>query len=105
MAASGQIRELKCYYDSRKTEFHSVVVFGRDVCGFPQTVHGGLTAAIIDETFGGLMVSLWRGGKLGLNPPGYTARLEVRRGACVKGGVCGEKVRAACKRVTVAARG
>ena len=47
------------------------------MCGFPQTVHGGLTAAIVDETLGGLCVSLWRSGALGFRPPAYTARLEV----------------------------
>ena len=47
------------------------------MCGFPQTVHGGLTAALVDETFGGLSVSIWRAGKLGFRPPAYTARLEV----------------------------
>lgn len=47
------------------------------MCGHPQTVHGGLTAAIIDETFGGLAVSVWLQGKLGVISPPYTARLEV----------------------------
>lgn len=47
------------------------------MCGFPATVHGGLTAAIVDETFGGLAVAVWRQGKLGFRPPAYTARLEV----------------------------
>ena len=31
---------------------------GREVCGFPRIVHGGLTAAIIDESFGGLLFAL-----------------------------------------------
>ena len=30
----------------------------REVCGFPRVVHGGLTAAIIDESFGGLLFAL-----------------------------------------------
>lgn len=47
------------------------------MCGFPQTVHGGLTAALVDETLGGLAVALWRSGQLGFRPPAYTARLEV----------------------------
>lgn len=63
----------------------------RDVCGYPQTVHGGLTAAIVDETLGGLGVCMWRSGALGFRPPAYTARLEVdykkvrrgRRRACI----------------------
>ncbi|KAG2439859.1 hypothetical protein HYH02_010491 [Chlamydomonas schloesseri] len=49
----------------------------REVCGFPQTVHGGLTAAVVDETLGGLAVALWRAGQLGFRPPAYTARLDV----------------------------
>ena len=77
MIQSGQIVELRCFYDHEEKEFHSVVQLGRDVCGFPQTVHGGLTAAIMDETLGGLGVSLWRSGALGFRPPAYTARLEV----------------------------
>ena len=74
---SGQILELRCFYDQSEKRFHSVVVLGKDVCGFPQTVHGGLTAAIIDETLGGLGLGLWRAGVLGFRPPAYTARLEV----------------------------
>ncbi|KAG1665542.1 hypothetical protein FOA52_000688 [Chlamydomonas sp. UWO 241] len=77
MAASGQIREFRCFYNRDECSFHSVVALGRDVCGFPQTVHGGLTAAIVDETLGGLGVCVWRAGALGFRPPAYTARLEL----------------------------
>ncbi len=49
----------------------------REVCGYPYTVHGGLTAAIVDETFGGLMFNIWRSGDLGFSLPAVTARLEV----------------------------
>ncbi|KAL6752161.1 HotDog domain-containing protein [Haematococcus lacustris] len=77
MTSSNQIHEFRCFYDKKAKQFHSVVQLGKDVCGFPQTVHGGLTAAIIDETFGGLGVCLWKTGALGVRPPAYTARLEV----------------------------
>ncbi|GAX80770.1 hypothetical protein CEUSTIGMA_g8205.t1 [Chlamydomonas eustigma] len=77
MIQSGQILEFRCFYEPTEKRFHSVVQLGRDVCGFPQTVHGGLTAAIMDETFGGLGVCLWKSGALGFRPPAYTARLEV----------------------------
>ncbi|KAG2453867.1 hypothetical protein HYH02_002074 [Chlamydomonas schloesseri] len=77
MVVSGQIKELRCFYDTRKQMFYSVVELGKEVCGFPQTVHGGLTAALVDETLGGLAVALWRAGQLGFRPPAYTARLEV----------------------------
>lgn len=77
MVVSGQIKELRCFYDNQKRVFYSVVELGKEVCGFPQTVHGGLTAALVDETVGGLAVALWRSGALGFRPPAYTARLEV----------------------------
>lgn len=77
MARVDMVKELRCFYDGTEKQFHAVVQLGREVCGYPSTVHGGLTAAIIDETLGGLMVSLWRGGTLGLSLPAVTARLEV----------------------------
>eukprot|EP00775_Hariotina_reticulata_P009986 gene9986-10141_t len=51
--------------------------FYLDVCGYPSTVHGGLTAAIVDETFGGLYTALLTTGNLGATLPGLTARLEM----------------------------
>lgn len=53
------------------------IVPHRDVCGYPSTVHGGLTAAIVDETFGGLYTALLTTGNLGATLPGLTARLEL----------------------------
>jgi hypothetical protein len=40
-------------------------------------VHGGLTAAIVDESFGGLYTALLTTGSLGATLPGLTARLEL----------------------------
>lgn len=77
MVQSGQIREFRCFYDSDKQVFYSVVQLGKEVCGYPQTVHGGLTAAIVDETLGGLYTSMLATGKLGICLPALTARLEV----------------------------
>ncbi len=68
---------MRCYFDKKRRQFHAVVSLGKDVCGFPMTVHGGLTAAIFDETFGGLGICMWKDGALGFRPPAYTARLEV----------------------------
>lgn len=53
------------------------ILLFREVCGYPNTVHGGLTAAIIDETFGGLMFNVWKDGELGFSLPAVTSRLEV----------------------------
>jgi hypothetical protein len=70
MIRSEQIKEFRCFYDPAGLRFHSVVVLGKEVCGYPATVHGGLTAAIIDETLGGLYTALLTSGNLGLRMPG-----------------------------------
>lgn len=49
----------------------------RNVCGFPKIVHGGLTAAIIDESFGFLWLSLRANKQLPFRGPAFTAHLEV----------------------------
>jgi hypothetical protein len=49
----------------------------REVCGYPATVHGGMTAAIIDESLGGLYTCMLTSGSLGVRLPALTARLEV----------------------------
>jgi acyl-coenzyme A thioesterase PaaI-like protein len=77
MVKSGQLREFRCFYDERKRLFHSVVLLGGNVAGYPSTLHGGATAAVVDETLGGLYTSLLAGGKLGATLPGLTKRLEV----------------------------
>jgi acyl-coenzyme A thioesterase PaaI-like protein len=77
MVESGQLREFRCFYDERKRLFHSVVLLGSNVAGYPSTLHGGATAAVVDETLGGLYTSLLAGGKLGATLPGLTKRLEV----------------------------
>lgn len=48
-----------------------------DVCGYPRIVHGGLTAAIIDESFGFLFYALRRHKQLPFFGPAFTAHLEV----------------------------
>jgi acyl-coenzyme A thioesterase PaaI-like protein len=77
MVSTGQMREFRCFYDEKRRLFHSVVLLGRDVAGYPSTLHGGATAAFVDETLGGLYTSLLAGGKLGATLPGLTKRLEV----------------------------
>ncbi len=49
-----------------------MVSLGREVCGFPRIVHGGLTAAIIDESFGGLLFALKQSRALNFWGPAYT---------------------------------
>jgi hypothetical protein len=49
----------------------------RNVCGFPKIMHGGLTAAIIDEAFGFTWLSLRANKQLSFRGPAFTAHLEV----------------------------
>jgi len=77
MRRSEQIKEFRCFFDPAEKKFYSVVMLGKEVCGYPFTVHGGLTAALIDESLGGLYTSLLTSGSLGMQLPGLTARLEV----------------------------
>lgn len=55
-----------------RPRFYSVISLGREVCGFPRIVHGGLTAAIIDESFGGLLFALKQSRALKFWGPAYT---------------------------------
>lgn len=48
------VQDMVCVYNRQSHQFHTIVRVGRDVCGYPKTVHGGLTAAIADESFGGV---------------------------------------------------
>lgn len=50
---------------------------GREVCGFPRIVHGGLTAAIVDESFGAMLFALKQAKALPFWGPAYTVQLEV----------------------------
>jgi acyl-coenzyme A thioesterase PaaI-like protein len=77
MRKSDQVKEFRCFYNTQQRKFYSVVMLGKDVCGYPSTVHGGLTAALVDESFGGLYTSLLTTGNLGATLPGLTARLEL----------------------------
>jgi acyl-coenzyme A thioesterase PaaI-like protein len=49
-------------------------------------VHGGLTAAIIDESFGGLLFSLNQAGALSFWGPAYTVQLEVSYKSTISAG-------------------
>jgi hypothetical protein len=53
MECEQMVQDMVCVYNEKSEQFHTIVRVGRDVCGYPKTVHGGLTAAIADETFGG----------------------------------------------------
>lgn len=74
----GIINDLEGYYLPSKQTFSAIVSLGREVAGFPRVVHGGLTAAIFDEAFGGLLFSLKKDGNVAtMWGPAYTVALEV----------------------------
>jgi len=74
----GIIRDINGYYNAQNNNFQAVVSLGREVAGFPKVVHGGLTAAIFDEAFGGLLFSLKKDGNVATSwGPAYTVALEV----------------------------
>lgn len=66
------------YTYSRKAPSVQQNIFGfREVCGFPTIVHGGFTAAVMDETLGFLLFALKKQQALPFWGPAYTAHLEV----------------------------
>lgn len=78
--ARGIINDIEGFYSKSSKEFSAVVALGNDVSGYAGIVHGGLTAAIFDEVFGGLLFCL-KTKHLSLNPthymPSFTVNLEV----------------------------
>lgn len=78
--ARGLINDIEGYFVKDRREFKAIVALGREVAGFPRIVHGGLTAAIFDEVFGGLLFCL-KSNTSSINIldklPSYTVSLEV----------------------------
>lgn len=72
----GIIADMEGYYQPSRKQFSAVVALGYEVAGFPRVVHGGLTAAIFDEIFGGLLFSLKRYGGLPFWGPAYTVQVS-----------------------------
>ncbi|KAL6770898.1 hypothetical protein ACKKBF_B33150 [Auxenochlorella protothecoides x Auxenochlorella symbiontica] len=84
--SKGIVEDLTGYYNPEQRRWHSVVALGREVCGFPRVVHGGLTAAMFDESFGGLLFSLKQAKALDFWGPAYTVALEVQYKAKIPAG-------------------
>lgn len=70
------IKDLQFIWNSETREFHTIIALGADIAGHPRITHGGFSAAVLDETTGGLVFEGKKDGSLG---PGraFTARLEV----------------------------
>ncbi|CAL5219805.1 g1712 [Coccomyxa viridis] len=73
---TGLLHDMLCLYNSQRQQFHTLVTLGPNVCGHPRITHGGMTAAIIDETLGGLNYVLKREGVVP-HGPSFTVHLEV----------------------------
>ena len=75
-----------CTFNAQKQEFSSLITLGKNVCGHPTIVHGGLTAAIVDETLGGLNYLMKKRGMLDPGPA-FTVHMvmdwkKVAQSAC-----------------------
>lgn len=93
--ARGIINDLEGWYSPTQKKFSAIVALGREVAGFPRIVHGGLTAAIFDEAFGGLLFSLKKAGGVNFWGPAYTVQLDVSYKAKIPAGatvLCSAKI-------------
>lgn len=76
-----QLRSYTCLYDydphAKGPKYFAVFDLGADVCGFPGITHGGLSAAMCDEAFGGLIQGLKLEGVLRPGPA-YTVHLSMQ---------------------------
>ena len=66
---NNMVNDIHCFFDVEERKFHSLIRLSSDVCGHPTIVHGGLTAAIMDEAFGGLAFCMKKWKLLGPGPP------------------------------------
>ena len=64
----GLLQDMLCTFNAERREFSSLITLGMNVCGHPTIVHGGLTAAIVDETLGGLNYLMKKRGMLDPGP-------------------------------------
>ncbi len=75
---TGLLHDMLCLYNAEQQQFHTLITLGANVCGHPRITHGGMTAAIIDETLGGLNYVLKREGIVP-HGPSFTVHLEVQQ--------------------------
>jgi acyl-coenzyme A thioesterase PaaI-like protein len=60
LQGEGKIEDLRIYINKDTLEATSVFHLGSHVCGHPKTVHGGLTAALLDNSLGWMVIWLMR---------------------------------------------
>jgi len=83
---SGLIKDMLCAFSEERNTFWAFAELGENVCGHPRTTHGGMTAALIDDTLGGLSFMLKQnrnkkkkapGGPVAPAGPAFTVQLEI----------------------------
>jgi hypothetical protein len=73
---NNMVNDIHCFFDVEERKFHSLIKLSSNVCGHPTIVHGGLTAAIMDEAFGGLAFCMKKWKLLGPGPP-FTVKVVL----------------------------
>jgi len=71
LRGEGLLEEYEIYVSNDQQEMVAVCYIGKDMCGYPGAVHGGVSAALIDNTAG------WHYLVLGEKKPGVTAFLNL----------------------------
>ncbi|KAK9821548.1 hypothetical protein WJX74_010745 [Apatococcus lobatus] len=71
------VEDMSVFYNVEQRRVSSVIKLGNEICGYPRIVHGGLTAAVVDECLGFLMFALKHQRALPFWGPAYTVHLEV----------------------------
>ena len=85
---SGLVRDMLCAFSEERNTFWAFAELGENVCGHPRTTHGGMTAALIDDTLGGLSFMLKQhrgksrgaggdGGPVAPAGPAFTVQLDI----------------------------
>jgi acyl-coenzyme A thioesterase PaaI-like protein len=75
---AGLLTDLICAHDAATATFYTLTSLGADVCGHRGVAHGGLSAALLDETLGGAVylfkAGVREGGGVTPSIPGATAQ-------------------------------
>jgi uncharacterized protein (TIGR00369 family) len=80
LKGEGMIEAYEIYVNESREEMVAVVQIGKDMCGYPGAVHGGVSAALIDNTAG------WHYLVLAEKKPGVTAYLNLNYRSVIKAG-------------------
>ena len=83
--AAGTLTDLICLFDPAARAYYALAALGPAVCGHRGVVHGGLSAALIDESAGAIVFCLKAAGLLERGPA-FTAALNISYTATLPAG-------------------